>query len=361
MKNFEDFKEDFVADVREQLAEQGHDDLSFQFGEIRKMNSEYEALTIMKEDSNIGMNFNISKAFAAYEDGADYGELVNQASDAITKGIAEMPVVDVNQLMNYEVMKEKLSIEVVSAETNADLLKNVPHENIEDMAAVYRFVLSSDSDGRSSILVTNEMLDKMGVTREQLKADALANAPEIRPVVIQGMNEVMMEMMGPDAFEAMGMPELPEEAMYVASVPDKTSGAGVLAYQDFMDQAADRIGGDFFVLPSSIHEILLVPDDGLKTADELRAMVQEVNATQVSPEDKLTDSVYHYDSKDHVFELAEKFEARQLEKEAGLDEKSEEGHSVLKELKDKQKEAAAKPHVKDTVEKAAKAKGDVAL
>lgn len=46
--------------------------------------------------------------------------------------------------------------------------------------------------------------------------------------------------------------------MYVASVPDKISGAGVIAYQHFMNQAAERLGGNFFVLPSSIHEIILV-------------------------------------------------------------------------------------------------------
>ena len=72
--------------------------------------------------------------------------------------------------------------------------------------------------------------------------------------------------------------------MYVASVPNKTAGAGVLAYQEFMDQAAERLGGDFFILPSSIHEVLLVPDDGAKSFHELQAMVREVNATQVSPE-----------------------------------------------------------------------------
>ena len=104
---------------------------------------------------------------------------------------------------------------------------------------------------------------------------------------------------------------------------------------------------------------LLVPDNGDMTADALRDMVQDVNAKEVSPEERLSDNVYHYDSKDHVFELAEKFEARQQERE--IDEKSEEKGSVLKDLKDKQKEAAAKPPVKDAAEKAAKSKGGEVL
>ena len=149
--------------------------------------------------------------------------------------------------------------------------------------------------------------------------------------------------------------------MFIATVPDKNSGAGVLAYQDFMDQAAEKIGGDFYVIPSSIHEILLVPDNGEVQAEGLKEMVQEVNATEVSPEEKLSDNVYHYDSKEHIFELAEKYEARQQEKEAAIDEKAEDRVSVLKDLKDKQKETAAKAPANDAVEKAAKSKGGEAL
>ena len=76
------------------------------------------------------------------------------------------------------------------------------------------------------------------------------------------MSEVMMEMMGPDAADMFGLAEMPQdEKMYVATVPDKIAGAGVIAYQNFMDEAAERLGGDFFILPSSLHEVLLVRDD----------------------------------------------------------------------------------------------------
>ena len=80
------------------------------------------------------------------------------------QGLENVPSVDASELTNYEVMKEKLSIEVISAETNAVLLTKVPHESMEDMAVVYRFVLESNDTGRASILVTNDMIDHMGVT-----------------------------------------------------------------------------------------------------------------------------------------------------------------------------------------------------
>ena len=86
-------------------------------------------------------------------------------------------------------------------------------------------------------------------------------------------------------------------------------------------------------------------------------MVREVNATQVAPADKLTDSVYHYDSKAKIFELGEKFVARQTEKEA---EQAEERGSLLGNLKAKKEEAAKAPK-KETIDKAAKAKGGEAI
>ena len=122
-----------------------------------------------------------------------------------------------------------------------------------------------------------------------------------------------------------------------------------------MDKAAERVGGDFFILPSSIHEILIVPDNGKM---ELEAMVKEVNATQVAPADKLTDSVYHYDSKEKIFELGEKFVERQNEREEAA-EKEEKG-SVLGELKAKKEEVAKTPK-KETIDKGAKTKGGEAL
>ena len=161
--------------------------------------------------------------------------------------------------------------------------------------------------------------------------------------------------------EMMGIfPVAPEdEKIFVATVPDKVHGAGVLAYQNFMDQAAERAGGDFYILPSSIHEVLIVPDNGEMGLKDLEAMVKEVNATQVAPADKLTDSVYHYDSQEKIFELGEKFVARQAEKEEEhAEEKGEK--SVLGELKAKKEEVAKAPK-KETIDKGAKAKGGEAL
>ncbi len=129
------------------------------------------------------------------------------------------------------------------------------------------------------------------------------------------MNDVMRELMG-DMADMM----IPDEQapIWVASVEGGQHGASALQYPDFLEQAAETLGGDFFVLPSSIHECLFVPDDGSMQLEYLEQMVRDVNETQVAPADRLSDNVYHYDSEAHIFENARTFEAREAAKEEAM-------------------------------------------
>ena len=386
--NYEQFKEEFIDAVKEQLAEQGLD-MNVSVNEVKKLNESYEAMTVTPEGARVGVNVSLERFYEAYDEGRPMSEVVDKAVETVTHGIEQRPDFDIDSLMDYDQMKGKLAIEIVSAEANKEILENVPHKNMEDMAVVYRFVLNSEEQGRASVLVTNQMLDTMGITAEQLHKDAMEIAPQLNPAEIRGMSEVMVEMMGPEQAEMMGItPVAPEdEQLFVATVPDKTHGASVLAYQNFMDQAAERVGGDFYILPSSIHEILIVPDNGRMQLKELEAMVRDVNATQVAPCDKLTDNVYHYSAQEKIFELGEKFVERQQEREehtAEREEKTaerenntperddhasepvehaterEEKASVLADLQAKKEEVAKIPK-KEHIEKGARSKDETSL
>ena len=360
--DYENFKEQFVENLKEALYEKGMEDVQMREAHVDKLNGGYDAVTVTPADSNIGVTLNVGNFYKAMESGADMSEVVSKASQIAMEGLENTPVVDVNALTDYDQMKNKLVMEVVSAETNAEMLQTVPHRELEDMAVVYRFVIESNENGRATILATNDMIQAMGVTPDQLHADAMENAPQLKPVTITGMSEVIAEMMGLDAAEMMGIvPSDPkDEKMYVDTVYDKTLGAGVLAYKNFFEDAAEKCNGSYYVLPSSRHEVLLVPDNGQMSLGDLEAMVREVNATQVAPEDKLTDNVYHYDAQAKVFELGEKFVNREQAREAEKAEKAEDRGSVLGDLKAKKEEVAKQPK-KDPTEKTAKVKGEASL
>lgn len=358
--DYESFKEKMMEELKEKLEDNGIN-AGITVNVVNKLNESYEAMTVKPEGSNIGVNLPIEKLYERVDD-MGFDALVDKTVEMTEKALREQPVVDAEAFSDYDQMKDKLVMEVVSVEKNKDLLETIPHENIEDMAVVYRFSLDSGEGSQASVLVTNQIMENMGVTHEQLRADAMENAPRLQPAEIKGMGEIMAEMMGMDAKEAadLGMiPDSPDdEKMFVASNPNKTHGASVMAYQDFMDQASERVGGDFFILPSSIHEIIIVPDDGNAKLADLESMVREVNATQVAPQDRLTDNVYHYDSKEKIFELGEKFEARQAAKEATA-EKEEKG-SLIDELKAKKEEVAKQPK-KEEAARAGRSKGGEAI
>lgn len=349
---FEEFKNSFKEDLKTRLEEQGiHAELSEHH--VDKLNQSYDALSVTPKGSSIGVNANLNVIYQSYENGLDYNDVVNRAAASLETGIKNTPAIDVTEITNYESMKDKLAMEVVSADRNADMLEKVPHEILEDMAVVYRLILDQDSDGRSSILVTNNLMEQFGIAHEQLHEDAMINAPEIRPSEIRGMSEVMTAMMGPGI-----MPEIsPEdEQMFVAGVSDNIHGAGVIAYPNFFEDAAEKLGGDYYVLPSSIHEVLLVRDNGEMTAKTLEAMVREVNATQVSPEEQLTDHVYHYDSKEHIFEMADRFEERQAERQT-KEHETDKG-SLLCDLKSKKETVAKETTEKQTKDAVKKSRGE---
>ncbi len=210
---------------------------------VEKMNESYEAITVKPDGSNIGVNLNANELFKEYEQGKSIDCIASTAAEFANRSLHSGPDFDIDSFNDYGKMKEKLTMEVVSSERNADLLQKVPHKDIEDMSVVYRFELTQTDEGRTSVLVTNRMIEQYGITAEQLHVDALSNAQEFKPIVIESMANVLAKQMGIDDVDVLGLGNLPkEEQTYVASVEGYVNGAGVIAYQDFMEKASERVG-----------------------------------------------------------------------------------------------------------------------
>ncbi|WP_022770876.1 MULTISPECIES: DUF5688 family protein [unclassified Butyrivibrio] len=343
--DFETFRENLARDIKETLEARTGTDFEVEHRTAERMNGSYEAIVVKPADSEVGVSLNATTLYQDYESGVSYENIAKGATDLADRSLRNQPEFDVDSFKDYDKMKGTLAMEVVSKERNAELLDTVPHKDIEDMSVVYRFVLGETPAGSGTILVTNQMLENYGITADQLHADAMKTAPEVRPLVIEGMCEVLAKQMGVQDLEMLGLNIPPEqEQIFVASVEGNVHGAGVLAYENFMEKASERVGGEsFFILPSSIHEILIVPDNGIMDLRHLESMVREVNATTVDPSEQLTDNVYHYDAKEKVFELGEKYVERQAAKEARGHEASEK-KSLLGDLKAAKDEASKTPH-----------------
>ena len=320
MMNFDEFLEAAKDRIKEVLNEA---DVRIQA--VDKLQGEsYTGIAVQPEGAAAAVTFNLQPAFERYQaDESQKDAILGKIAADAKQVSAAIPSFEVSAITDYETAKDHLVMQVVPVEPNKEMLEGIPHKTVEDIAVVYRVEIPGSTDGSATTLVTNQLLAEFGVTADQLHRDALETQIANHPPILKNMSEIMAEMSG-------GMMDMPESPMWVATVEGGMNGASVTQIPGFLEESAERLGGDFFVLPSSIHEVLFIRDDGSFEREQLESMVRGVNATEVSEADFLSDSVYHYDSEDHVFEKATTFESRVAEEPALYDsEPAKETMTVL--------------------------------
>ena len=303
--DYEQFLEQVKADLREQFPY-----MNVEIRNVEKLQGQsYTGISIAPEGSNTGATLDLRSQYEMLQDGVPMDIVMRRIENFAADAVNQIPQVEASTLSDYEQMKHTLIMQAVPVGPNRALLETIPHRTMEDIAIVYRFQLEHRENADATVLVTNQMLQNYGITAEQLMADASISAPQRNPVSLRSLAEVLSEMSGgmiPP--EDVGAPPL-----MVATVPGAVNGAGVMGYPDFFKDAAEQIGGSYFILPSSVHEILLLADDGSMSAQELSAMVSAVNSQEVMPEEQLGSEAYHYDAQDQVFEKASAYEERIME------------------------------------------------
>ncbi len=215
------------------------------------------------------------------------------------------------ELLNYEKQKENITFRMVNAKSNREKLKEMPHRTEQDLAMVYTIELEKFPMGAATVAIINSLMELYGTSEEELHQLAMENSVKKYPFRIQNMSEVFREMYPFDIdsveyqeMKAVMDAEMNEKHdMYVISNPQKHYGASVLFYPDAMERIAGELGGGYYILPSSVHEMIVVRENEIPP-EELKQMVEEVNATEVSPEEKLSDKVYHYDAAARKLEIA---------------------------------------------------------
>lgn len=154
--------------------------------------------------------------------------------------------------------------------------------------------LEKSEDGQTMMRVTNELMEQYHITPEALFAQAHQNTVEQYPLEIKTMHEVMREIMGMEMDEFPGEVHTDEPQMYVVSNAQRMNGATVLLYPDTLRKIEEKVGGEYYILPSSTHEVLAIPKNQAPTPTELRQMVREINRDQVKPTERLAGEVFLY-------------------------------------------------------------------
>lgn len=248
--------------------------------------------------------------FEQYQDGRDFSEIVSVVIDIFENHKGDInPDAVYEYIKNYDIVKERFMLQLINTENNRDFLETVPHCDMLDLSAIVRVVIDADYSGSATAIVTNEHLEAWEVTEEQLIEDALTYSSVNHPASFKSLVDVITELMGlgPEFPNIFG-PESVNEAdngMRVLSNTEGMYGAAVIMYCGLLKEISKLVGGDFYLLPSSIHEVIILTGDSVEP-DALTSMVQDVNNTEVRPEEVLSDHCYFYDSENDILLIPEK-------------------------------------------------------
>lgn len=224
------------------------------------------------------------------------------------------------QFMDYDFVKERLQIRLCDPELNAERLQEAVYSMHGDFAAVYQINLVEKEGRISSIPITVDLMQNWkNVSLKRLHKDAL-NADKARGITLACIDEVIANAMFFDGEPTANLLETCEQIdTDKLTVPIlcltnklKVNGAAAILHDDVMAKISNLIGCNYFILPSSINEVLIVPDKDPIELDQLSSMVEEVNMNQVAPDEFLSNKVQYYGKDSRVLENAEKREKRLL-------------------------------------------------
>lgn len=217
--------------------------------------------------------------------------------------------------LKYDLIKDKITIRMVPRDKGEALCCAFPdlhiydaiHITIGGMCAVLCLGTKNNS------IITDQTLDALNITEYEFKSDVFENAAKNNPAVMKSLVEIQgsetefdswIDITPINVFEISDKKK--DKSIYVVSNARKQFGASVLVYPNFLKQAAKTIGGSFFVLPFSVHEIILVDDKVAVSADYLSDKLQDMllGDEALNHDDYLTNVLYHYDAKANRLETS---------------------------------------------------------
>lgn len=203
-------------------------------------------------------------------------------------------------------MKDRILCRLVNSESNKVILDNAPHKDFLDLSVLYYIDYGVDAHGyQQTLTITNMIMERIGLTPTQLDELAMANMTRLSKPCIESMLSIMFKASGmDDMFDADAF-DNPINSMYIISNESKTHGASSILHKDVLrDFASQKDVDRIWILPSSIHEMILVLDDGTLCSEYLNSMIQEINETEVEPQEVLSSHSYIYNRQTNSISVA---------------------------------------------------------
>lgn len=293
----------FAEQVRSQVGNELDSSHDIRIHRVNKNNGVYyTGLQITENGMNISPIIYIDRYYGLYEKGWETVEstaafVMDTYNRERSGGIMQ---VDMGKFLSYDSIRESIVYKLVNTEKNRELLEDIPHMEYMDLSIVFQCMVSQEELGTASILIHNVHIKLWDVTVGELYKEAEKNTPKLMPYEIKTMADVLCEIMEaeePEEFvDEDYRAELSESVpMYVLSNRNRVEGATCMLYPNLIRDLADTIGSSLYIIPSSTHELLLLPTEYDGESAEIKLMIREINDTQVPEEEILSYSLYYYD------------------------------------------------------------------
>lgn len=247
-----------------------------------------DGLTFTQPDGNIRTcpTIYLDQMYQKYQNTDDLNITMCEAAQVICNAYHEIP--DISILNDKDYVSKNIIFQLINTEQNHDMLQNIPNRQVNDLSVIYRLVVSVENEGLASSLVNNDLMERYGFNEEELYKMATENTRRIMPPTVRNMSELLGGM----------IPDLQEDflpPMWIVSNEQNINGAATIIYDDIMSDLAEKLNSDLYILPSSIHECIVL-SSSVGESEELLNMVMDVNMTAVDQSERLSNQVYYYNS-----------------------------------------------------------------
>lgn len=291
--NLKSFIQEVIARVQAVVGEEAR----VYVQEVRKNNSVLmHGLTIMRRGGNISPTIYLDSFYELLKEGMDMEKIVAKLLAVYVKGLPRSSV-DMEFFRDFEKVKDRIVYRLVNREKNRELLEEIPHVDFLDLAICFYYSYEHPELGEGMILIHNAHMEMWKTGHRELIQLAERNTPQLMQSQLSSMENAMRDFL--DEEQLAELREMQRETgkyLYVLSNTKHIQGAAVILYPGVLAEAARYLGGSFYILPSSIHEVILLPDDGRSNGKDLHEMIAEINRSQLQEEEVLSDYAYRYDA-----------------------------------------------------------------
>lgn len=326
METLRQFAEEAVGKIKEYLPEE-YRDVECGIVERIKNNGVYwTGISFKKPADPNSMTIYMEDCFGEYKKGMPFDKVMEEMAGKIADHLGMGPELYIERTEDFESVKDFLEPVLINTKANRKVLQDTPCMAAADLSVVCRAVLPM-KDGQGSIEVKGIHLEKWGIEKKQLFEQAFENMEKPGMCTLQRMDLCMLGAIGGTVEDnLLESPEpsikkagLPKDTaggeMFVLTNKSKSFGAAAMVCPGVMEKVKSLFPEGFYILPSSVHECLIIRKDEQLKVKELEQMVFEVNRTAVEAHDRLSDHVYEYDREKGSICLA----AKALEKERGME------------------------------------------